>query len=105
MKKNIKEKVEMIRGQEDILVVRDKETTELKHRVRGLEEKVQRIQTEKDAMSRELTEARKQMDEDKVKLENNQQVSDLFLMHNTLLLWALALTAPSPHTVGNSLAE
>ena len=76
MKKRIKEKVEMIREQEDVLVVKEKETAELKSRVRGLEEDLQRAQTEKAAMSRDLTDVKQQAEDDKKKLENNQQVRE-----------------------------
>jgi chromosome segregation ATPase len=74
MKKRLKEKVEVIREQEDVLVVKEKETSELKAQVRGLEEKLQRTQAEKDAASRELNDAVRQRKEDVKKLENNQQV-------------------------------
>ena len=66
----------MIREQEDVLVVKEKETAELKNRVRGLEEDLQRAQTEKASMSRELTDAKQQAEDDKKKLENNQQVRE-----------------------------
>jgi spindle assembly abnormal protein 6 len=74
MKKRLKEKVEMIRESSDVLVVKEKESSELKGQVRSLEEKLQRVQSEKDAASRELSDALRQMKEDKTKLENNQQV-------------------------------
>jgi hypothetical protein len=74
MKKRLKEKVEMIREQEDALVVKEKETSELKVQVRGFEEKLQRLQSEKDIASRELSDALQQMKKDAKKLENNQQV-------------------------------
>ena len=74
MKKRLKEKVEMIRESSDVLVVKEKESSELKGQVRSLEEKLQRVQSEKDATSRELNDAKRQMKEDKTKLENNQQV-------------------------------
>jgi len=66
----------MIREQEDVLVVKEKETAELKNRVRGLEEDLQRAQTEKASMSRELTDVKQQAEDDKKKLENNQQVRE-----------------------------
>ena len=66
----------MIREQEDVLVVKEKELTELKSRVRGLEEDLQRAQTEKAAMSRDLTDVKQQAEDDKKKLENNQQVRE-----------------------------
>jgi len=75
MKKRIKEKVEMIREQEDVLIVKEKETTDLKCRVKSLEEELQKSQTEKSNMSRDLSTAKKQAEDDKKKLENNQQVS------------------------------
>jgi spindle assembly abnormal protein 6 len=85
MKKRLKEKVEMIREQEDVLVVKEKETSELKVQVRGLEDKLQRTQSEKDATSRELNDALRQMKEDKKKLENNHQViSYLYRRHSTV---------------------
>jgi hypothetical protein len=74
MKKRLKEKAEVIREQEDVLVVKEKETSELKVQVRGLEEKLQRTKAEKDAASRELNDAVRQRTEDVKKLENNQQV-------------------------------
>jgi chromosome segregation ATPase len=74
MKKRLKEKVEMIRESSDVLVVKEKESSELKGQVRSLEEKLQLVQSEKDATSRELNDAKRQMKEDKTKLENNQQV-------------------------------
>ena len=77
MKKRIKEKVEMIREQEDVLIVKEKETTELKCRVKSLEEELQKSKTEKSNMSRDLSTAKKQAEDDKKKLENNQQVSCL----------------------------
>lgn len=66
----------MIREQEDVLVVKEKETSELKSRVRRLEEDLQRAQTEKAAMSRDLTDVKQQAEDDKKKLENNQQVRE-----------------------------
>ena len=66
----------MIREQEDVLVVKEKETAELKRRVLGLEEDLQRAQTEKAAMSRDLTDVKQQAEDDKKKLENNQQVRE-----------------------------
>ena len=75
MKKRIKEKVEMIREQEDVLIVKEKETTDLKCRVKSLEEELHKSQTEKSTMSRDLSTAKKQAEDDKKKLENNQQVS------------------------------
>ena len=77
MKKRIKEKVEMIREQEDVLIVKEKETTDLKCRVKSLEEELQKSQTEKSNMTRDLSTAKKQAEDDKKKLENNQQVSIL----------------------------
>ncbi|KAL7552117.1 hypothetical protein ACHAWF_015329 [Thalassiosira exigua] len=74
MKKRMKEKVAMVREQGDVLVAKEKETSELKHRSRGLEENLQRFQKEKQTLSRELNVARAQIGEDKKKLENNQQV-------------------------------
>ena len=75
MKKRVKEKVEMIREQEDVLIVKEKETTDLKCRVKRLEEELHKSQTEKSTMSRDLSTAKKQAEDDKKKLENNQQVS------------------------------
>ncbi|KAL7538309.1 hypothetical protein ACHAXR_008451 [Thalassiosira sp. AJA248-18] len=74
MKKRIKEKVEIIREQEEVLITRDKEKTELTHRVKGLEDNLQRIRAENESGSQELNYARKQMEDDKKRLENNQQV-------------------------------
>lgn len=74
MKKRLKEKVEVIREQEDVLVVKEKETLMLTVQVRELGETMQRRQAEKDAVSRELNDALRQIKEDKKKLENNQQV-------------------------------
>jgi chromosome segregation ATPase len=82
MKKRLKEKVEVIREQEDVLVVKEKETSELKAQVRGLEEKLQRTQAEKDAASRELNDAVRQRKEDVKKLENNQQVRLVLLFYS-----------------------
>ena len=48
----------MIREQEDVLVVKEKELTELKHRVRGLEEDLQQTQTEKAVMYQDLIDAK-----------------------------------------------
>ena len=66
----------MIREQEDVLVVKEKETAELKRRVLGLEEDLQRAQTEKAVMSKDLTDVKQQAEDDKKKLENNQQVRE-----------------------------
>ncbi|KAL3823562.1 hypothetical protein ACHAXA_002903 [Cyclostephanos tholiformis] len=74
MKKRLNEKVKIIREQEDILVVKEKETSELRVQVRELEEKFQRTQSEKVAASRELNDALRQIKEDETKLENNKQV-------------------------------
>ena len=67
----------MIREQEDVLIVKEKETTDLKSRVKRLEEELHKSQTEKSTMSRDLSTAKKQAEDDKKKLENNQQVSNL----------------------------
>ena len=80
MKKRIKEKVGMIREQEDVLVAKEKETMELKRRLRGFDEKFQRMQIENGAESRALKDAREQMEHDKKKLENNQQVRHSFVV-------------------------
>ena len=78
MKKRIKEKVEMVRETSDALVVREKETAELKRRVGELETSLRQAQDAKDAASSELIEARREREDDKKKIENNQQVSRHF---------------------------
>lgn len=75
MKKVIKQKVETIREQEDALVAKDKETAELKLHVEDIKRKLQRCQAEQKASAQDLSDARRQMEDDKRKLDNNQQVS------------------------------
>ena len=89
MKKRIKEKVEMIREQEDVLIVKEKETTDLKSRVKRLEEELHKSQTEKSTMSRDLSTAKKQAEDDKKKLENNQQVSSCLSVGCLLFVFCL----------------
>ncbi|KAL7432547.1 hypothetical protein ACHAXH_007012 [Discostella pseudostelligera] len=74
MKKRMKDKVEMIREQEDIFVAKEKELTNLKSRVQGLAEELKCTKSEKDALARELNDAKHQIQDDKKQLENNQQV-------------------------------
>jgi hypothetical protein len=83
----------VIREQEDVLVVKEKETSELKAQVRGLEEKLQRTQAENDAASRELNDAVRQRKEDVKKLENNQQVRLVLSFYSQRLSFS-ALTYP-----------
>jgi hypothetical protein len=51
MKKRLKEKVKIMREQEDVLILKKKETLELKVQLRDLEEKFQHMQSEKDSTS------------------------------------------------------
>lgn len=97
MKKRLKEKVEMMRESSDVLVVKEKESSELKGQVRSLEEKLQRVQSEKDAAFRELSDALCQMKEDKTKLENNQQVHQYYLF--TRYCRKFSLNNPPPYFI------
>ena len=76
----------MIREQEDVLIVKEKETTDLKCRVKRLEDELQKSQTEKSSMSRDLSTVKQQAEDDKKKLENNQQVSVVWVCIVCLLL-------------------
>ena len=109
MKKRLKEKVEILRESSDVLVVKEKESSELKGQVRSLEEKLQRVQSEKDATSRELSDALRQMKEDKTKLENNQQVRRYYLfLHDSVAIFSPELSPPPPtflHKTGHRVAE
>lgn len=102
MKKRMKEKVETIRQQEDALATRGKETMELKHRVRRLEENLQQMRGEKETACRELRDAKQQTEDDKKKLENNQQVKDLIVC-TTIFVQTLLLPGLS-HYPTNQLA-
>ena len=104
MKKRLKEKVEILRESSDVLVVKEKETSELKGQVRSLEEKLQRVQSEKDAASRELSDALRQMKEDKTKLENNQQVRRYYLfLHGSVAIFFPELSPPPDFLTQNRL--
>lgn len=74
MKKRMKDKAETIREQEDIFVVKEKELTDLKCRVQGLADELVCTKSEKEVLACKLNDATHQMQEDKKKLENNQQV-------------------------------
>ena len=74
MKKRIKDKAEMIREQEDVFVAKEKEMTELKRRVQELAVELNCTKSEKADLERELNDAKHQIQDDKKKLENNQQV-------------------------------
>jgi len=83
MKKRMKDKVEMIREQEDIFVAKEKELTDLKSRVLGVTEELKCTKSDKDALARELNDAKHQIQEDKKKLENNQQVRSVITLSAT----------------------
>ena len=91
MKKNLKAKAEMIREQEEVLITRDKETSDLKQRVQGLEKNLHRVHAENELQEKELNDARMQSLDDRKKLDNNQQASTnirLFLLTATSLMFA-----------------
>lgn len=74
MKRRMKEKMEALGRQEDALRARDEATAELKCRSQKLEEAVQRMHAEKGAVTQEVRDLREQVEMDKKKLDNNQQV-------------------------------
>ena len=91
MKKNLKAKAEMIREQEEVLITRDKETSDLKQRVQGLEKNLHRVHSENELQEKELNDARMQGIDDRKKLDNNQQASTtirVFLLTATSLMFA-----------------
>ena len=73
-KKKMKEKVELMREQEQKLTSREREANELKRGVEGLEQELNVAKRKVEDMERELKDAKQKMEEDKKKLENNQQV-------------------------------
>ncbi len=79
MKKRMKDKVEMIREQEDVFVAKEKEITELKRRVQELAAELNSTKSEKAGLERELNDAKHQIQDDKKKLENNQQVRSVMI--------------------------
>lgn len=76
MKKRIKEKIQTIREQEEVLVTRENEVGGWKQRVNALEDALRQTRKEKADALLELTHANTKMEEDATKLENNQQVSN-----------------------------
>lgn len=77
MKKSIKEKMERIRQQEEVIRSKETEVNDLSHRVQRLNEDLKRVQIEKDGAEKELATKKSKIDEDARKIENNQQVRQL----------------------------
>ena len=78
MKKRIKEKAAAIQEYEETIRSRDKETADLKDQLQCLKDNLSRAEGERDAAVKVMAENKKKMEEDRRKLENNQQVR-LFL--------------------------
>lgn len=83
MKKRMKDKAETIREQEDIFVAKEKELTDLKCRVQGLVDELMCTKSEKEVLACKLNDAKHQMQDDKKKLENNQQVCYIIYVCNS----------------------
>jgi chromosome segregation ATPase len=74
MKKKMKEKVELLRVQEQKLTSKDREANELKCRVENLEQELNVAKQKMHDMELELNDTKQKMDDAKHKIENNQQV-------------------------------
>lgn len=74
MKKKMKEKVELMREQEQKLTSKEREANELKHSVERLELELNVAKRKMQGMEQELNDTKQKMDDAKQKIENNQHV-------------------------------
>ena len=86
MKKRMKDKVETIREQEDICASKEKELTGLQSRVQELADELKCTKSEKEALARQLHDAKSQIQDDKTMLENNQQVCSACIYYATYFI-------------------